>query len=141
MATHACPAVYTKFHKSVNMSSKQIRAWAKDPRAKCASFQETRDRLTKPQMFLGYKMRSLADLKSLPKNNWEEKDCIYANRVINFNTRHTGQMKRFGCTERETVALRNWGRHPPGCPMPKEGCSTRPPAGKPPKRFFRKRRR
>ena len=141
MDKHACPAVYSKFHKSVNMSSKEIKAWAKDPRAKCASFQETRDRLTKPQMFLGYKMRSLADLKSLPKNNWEEKDCIYAKRVINFNTRHQGALNIHGCTLREAVSLKNWGRSPPGCKIPEGKCSTRPPQGKPPKRFFRRKRR
>jgi hypothetical protein len=135
MKKHICPVVYSKFHKSVNMSPAQIKAWAKDPRAKCASFQETRDRLTKPQMFLGYKMRSLASLKALPKGSWDEKDCIYAKRVINFNTRHQGALNIHGCTDREIVALRNWGRHPPKCPLPKHGCSTRPPAGKAPRRF------
>ena len=139
--SHACPAVYSKFQKSVNMSSAQIKSWAKDPRAKCGSFQETRDRLTKPQMFLGHRMRSLADLKALPKSKWEEKDCIYAKRVINFNTRHEGALKIHGCTDREHASLLNWGRRIKRCPLPKAGCSTRPPAGKPPKRFHRKNRR
>ena len=139
MEKHACPAVYSKFQKSVNMTPAQIRAWAKDPRAKCASFQETRDRLTKHQMFLGYKMRSLAELKALPKNRWEEKDCIYAKRVINFNTRHEGALKQHGCTLRENVALLNWGRQVKRCPLPKGPCSTRPPQGKPPKRFYRRK--
>ncbi len=110
MSKHICPAVYSKFHKSVNMTPAQIKAWAKDPRAKCASFQETRDRLTKPQMFLGYKMRPLAALKALSKGSWEEKDCIYAKRVINFNTRHQGALNIHGCTPRALIALRNWGR-------------------------------
>jgi hypothetical protein len=132
-----CPVVYDKFHKSVNMKPAEIRAWARDPRAKCASFQETRDRLTKPQRFKGTLMRSLADLKALPKSDWEERDCTYAKRVINFNTRHQGALNIHGCTTREIVALRNWGRHPPKCPMPPEKCSTRPPPGEPPRRFAR----
>ncbi len=122
----ACPLVQKQFHQLVNMKPAEIRAWARDPRAKCASFQETRDRLTKPQKYRGVLMRSLADLKALPAGKWEDRDCVYAQRVISFNTRHLGQMKRFGCTTRETVALRNWG-HMPKCPMPPSGCSTRPP--------------
>jgi hypothetical protein len=137
MSKHICPAVYSKFHKSVNMTPAQIKAWAKDPRSKCASFQETRDRLTKPQMFLGYRMRSLADLKALSKGSWEEKDCVYAKRVINFNTRHEGALKKHGCTPRENTSLLNWGRRVKRCPLPEHGCSTRPPQGKPPKRFYR----
>lgn len=117
----SCPAVHAKFHKLVNMSSAQIRAWARDPRAKCASFEQTRKRLP-----------ALADLKA-KRGPWADADCKYANRVINFNTRHRGQMKRFGCTVRETVALRNWG-HMPKCPMPPANCSQKPPAGKAPKK-------
>ncbi len=116
-----CPVVQRTFHRLVNMSSGEIRSWAKDPRAKCASFEQTRRRLP-----------ALADLKA-KKGAWTEADCRYAQRVNSFNARHLGQMKRFGCTLRETVALRNWG-HDPKCPLPKRGCSTRPPAGKAPRR-------
>ena len=107
----ACPIDQAKFHRLVNMSPAAIRAWARDPRAKCASFPETRRRLP-----------ALADLKAKPKDQWTATDCTRAQRVISFNSRHLGQMRRFGCTVRETVALRNWG-HSPKCPLPKAGCS------------------
>ena len=119
---NACPADQAKFHKLVNMSPAAIRAWAKDPRAKCASFEQTRRRLP-----------ALANLKAKSRGAWTEADCKYARRVNSFNTRHLGQMKRFGCTLRETVALRNWG-HMPRCPMPTQGCSARPPKGPAPRR-------
>lgn len=109
----ACPTTQHTFHRLVNMSPAAIRAWAKDPRAKCASFPATRRRLP-----------ALADLKAKDLTHWTETDCTRAQRVISFNSRHLGQMKRFGCTLRETVALRNWG-HMPKCPMPKEGCTSR----------------
>lgn len=117
----ACPAIQKTFHRLVNMSPGEIRRWARDPRAKCASFESTRRRLPK-----------LAALKA-KRGEWSSEDCKYAQRVNNFNTRHLGQMKRFGCTMRETVALRNWG-HMPRCPMPPQGCSTRAPKGPAPKR-------
>lgn len=118
----ACPTDQAKFHRLVNMSPAAIRAWARDPRAKCASFEQTRKRLP-----------ALADLKAKPHDRWSEADCKYARRVNSFNTRHIGQMKRFGCTLRETVALRNWG-HMPKCPMPTAGCSERPPKGPAPRK-------
>ena len=121
-----CPADYATFHRLVNMSSREIRSWAKDPRAKCASFPETVQRLTHRQKWKGMTLPSLVELKEKRKDSWSETDCKYARRVNSFNTRHLGQMKRFGCTLRETVALRNWG-HMPKCPMPPKGCSTRPP--------------
>lgn len=117
-----CPVDASVFRRLVNMSPRDIRAWAKDPRAKCASFQQTRNRLP-----------ALAKLREKAPGSWTEADCKYARRVNSFNTRHLGQMKRFGCTLRETVALRNWG-HMPKCPMPTAGCSTRPPPGKAPKK-------
>lgn len=108
----ACPTVQRDFHRLVNMGAAEIRSWAKDPRAKCASFPETRARLP-----------MLASLKA-KKGAWTQRDCQYAQRVISFNSRHIGQMARFGCTVRETVALRNWG-HMPKCPMPPKGCTPR----------------
>jgi hypothetical protein len=111
----ACPVIQNRFHQLVNMTAGEIRSWARDSRAKCASFPETRARLP-----------MLANLKAKSRDRWDSGDCQYAQRVISFNSRHIGQMKRFGCTMRETVALRNWG-HMPKCPMPPKGCSTRPP--------------
>lgn len=110
----SCADVRKLFHKLVNMTPGKILAWKKDPRSKCASFEATRRRLP-----------HLAKLKA-KKGEWDGADCNYARRVNSFNTRHLGQMKRFGCTVRETVALRNWG-HMPKCPMPPKGCSKRPP--------------
>lgn len=100
-----CPAIRAKFHKLVNMTPREILAWYKDPRSRLASFPETRRRLPK-----------LAALKA-KKGEWSSTDCTYGQRVNSFNARHRGQMKRFGCTVGETVALRNWG-HDPGCPLP-----------------------
>ena len=119
---HPCPADLKTFRKLVNMSPESIRSWAKDPRARCASFGQTRKRLP-----------ALANLREKSPESWTESDCQYAKRVNSFNTRHLGQMRQFGCTLRQTVALMNWG-HKPKCPMPKEGCSTRPPPGKAPRK-------
>ena len=119
---HPCPADLKVFRKLVNMSPKEIRSWARDPRARCASFPSTRARLP-----------ALAALREKAPGGWTEKDCAYARRVNNFNTRHLGQMKRFGCTLRETVALRNWG-HMPKCPMPPMDCKQRDPKGQKPKK-------
>lgn len=110
MITTSCPAIQRKFHKLVNMTPAEIRSWSKDSRSKCASFPETRRRLP-----------ALAKLKAKNRSSWTETDCKYGQRVVSFNSRHLGQMKRFGCTVRETVALRNWG-HMPRCPMPPKGC-------------------
>lgn len=114
--TSACPVVQKKFHKSVNMSPASIRAWARDPRAKCASFASTRSRLPK-----------LAKLKAKSRNSWTAADCAYANRVINFNSRMQGNVKAHGCKVRNVTSLLNWGRKAPGCAMPPKGCSTRAP--------------
>lgn len=108
----ACSLVQKKFHRLVNMSPRDILAWSKDPRAKCASYPETRARLP-----------ALARLKG-KTGEWSAADCKYAQRVVSFNSRHIGQMKRFGCTDRETVALMNWA-HRPNCPMPSKTCKPR----------------
>jgi hypothetical protein len=116
----SCPIVRREFNRLVNMTPRQIREWSKDPRAKCASFEQTRRRLP-----------ALAKLKE-KRGAWTESDCRYAKRVVSFNARHLGQMNRFGCTLRETVALRNWG-HNPRCKLPK-ACPPRKPAGKAPRK-------
>jgi hypothetical protein len=108
----ACPTVQRDFHRLVNMAPAEIRAWARDPRALCASFPETRARLP-----------MLAALKA-KKGEWTQKDCQYGLRVISFNSRHLGQMKRFGCTVRASRALKNWG-HDAGCPETNAPCKPR----------------
>jgi hypothetical protein len=122
MARGACPVVQRKFQKSVNMTPSAIRAWARDPRAKCASFESTRKRLP-----------ALAKLKA-KKGAWTEADCKYAQRVVNFNTRMQGNVNTHGCKVRNVTSLLNWGRKPPKCSMPPKGCSTRKPRTAKPKR-------
>ena len=119
----ACPVTQNRFHESVNMTAREIRSWAKDPRAKCASFESTRKRLP-----------ALADLKAKSRDRWTAADCQYAERVINFNTRMQGNVDVHGCGIRNVTSLLNWGRRPPGCKLPPKGCSTRPPRTAPPKK-------
>jgi hypothetical protein len=88
------------------MSPARIRAWAKDPRAKLASFAATRRRLP-----------ALAALKAKHPRRWTARDCAFAARVVNFNSRMDGMRKQHGCTLKINVALRNWGRAV--CPAPK----------------------
>lgn len=99
----------TNFHKLVNMRPAEIRRWAKDPRAKCASFPATLKRLP-----------ALADLKEKPVDQWTAKDRAFAARVVNFNTRMDGMRKKYGNTDKINVSLRNWGRAvgapPKACP-------------------------
>lgn len=97
-----CPT----FKKSVNMSPAVIRAWAKDPRAKLASFASTRARLPR-----------LAELKAKPCSKWTAADEKLAARVISFNARMSGVVKKHGCTKKAVVSLRNWGRSVK-CPLP-----------------------
>ena len=111
----SCPAIRKKFNRSVNMSAASIRKWMKDPRAKCASFESTRRRLP-----------ALAKLKA-KKTGWTQKDCKYAQRVINFNTRMQGNVDTHGCRVRNVTSLLNWGRKPPGCAPPPKDCLRRPP--------------
>ena len=97
-----------KFRRSVNMTPAEIRAWAKDPRAKLFSLPNTRARLP-----------ALARLRAKPVSQWTEKDCAFAARVVNFNARMSGAMKRDGCTPGYAVSLRNWGRAPRSCKPPR----------------------
>jgi len=102
--------VQRQFFKLVNMSPKAIRAWAKDGRSKCASFASTRARLPK-----------LAALKSKPRSRWTAADFTYAARVVSFNSRMKGVVKKHGCTTRAVTSLLNWG-HKAACPMPPKTC-------------------
>lgn len=102
----ACPV--TTFRKLVNMSPAAIRGWARDPRAKLASFASTRRRLPR-----------LAELKGKPPARWTAADCKLAARAVSFNSRMAGVVKKFGCTKKAVIALRNWGRRV-ACPLPKK---------------------
>ena len=102
----ACPVLQREFNRSVNMTAAQILAWSKDPRAKEASFTATLRRLP-----------HLAKLKA-KKSAWNGGDCRYAQRVVNFNTRMSGMVKKWGCKRKAVISLRNWGRQPPKCAVP-----------------------
>jgi hypothetical protein len=106
---NACPHAKT-FRRSVNMTPAQIRAWVKDPRAREASWRSTRARLP-----------ALAALRAKPADRWSDRDCRFAARVVNFNARMSGMVKKWGCTRKAVISLRNWGRQPPGCPVPPPG--------------------
>lgn len=102
-----CSETRRAFHGSVNMSARQILAWARDPRAKCYSFEATRRRLP-----------ALAALKA-KRGEWSESDCAYARRVLAFNRRMEGGLRRDGCTDGYVISLRNWGRQPEACELRK----------------------
>jgi hypothetical protein len=108
---NACPRdTIATFKRLTNMSPAQIRAWAKNPAAKRASFEATRRRL--PALAaLTEKIRRGADLSA--------RDCAFAQRVNNFNTRMGGMRRQWGCTDKIVISLRNWGHQSPGCPMPR----------------------
>jgi len=93
-----------KFKASVNMSPAAIRRWAKDPRAKEASFPATRRRLP-----------ALATLRAKPCSQWTRKDEAFARRVVSFNSRMEGVVRVHGCSRKAVVALKNWGRSLPRC--------------------------
>jgi len=96
--------LFNTFHESVNMTPSEIRAWARDPRSKRYSFEATRRRLP-----------ALADLAEKPIEEWTQGDAKRARRVISFNARMAGALKRDGCKQGYAVSLRNWGRRPEGC--------------------------
>ena len=105
-----CPRdTIVTFKRLTNMTPAQIRAWAKQPASRRASFAATRRRLP-----------ALADLAAKVRAGkpLSAKDCAYAHRVNSFNTRMSGMRRKWGCTQKLVVALRNWGHHPKGCPVP-----------------------
>ena len=97
-----CPAS-RRFAELVNMTPVEIRAWARDPRSREYSLPATRARLPK-----------LAQLRAKPVAAWSSRDCAFAARVVSFNARMIGAMRRDGCTRGYAVSLRNWG-HAPRC--------------------------
>lgn len=98
-----CPYA-PRFRELANMSPAEIRAWAKDPRSREYSFASTRARLP-----------ALAALRAKPSSQWTAGDCAFAKRVVSFNARMSGALRRDGCTRGYAVSLRNWGHAPKGC--------------------------
>lgn len=99
--------ICTDFKRSVNMSPGAIKSWAKDPRAREASFEATRRRLPR-----------LAELKRKKCSRWTAKDEALAKRVLSFNARMQGVVNQHGCTRKAVISLRNWGRQPAKCAVP-----------------------
>lgn len=103
-----CRIVQNRFRELITMRPSEIRAWAKDPRSKWASFDDTRRRLP-----------MLAKLVAKSDRAWNSDDCTYAVRVNSFNARMQGMVDKWGCTTKAVISLRNWGRQPPRCGIPK----------------------
>lgn len=99
----SCPYA-SRFRELVNMTPEQIRAWHKDPRSRRYSWQPTRDRLP-----------ALAALRAKDPSRWTAQDCAFAKRVVSFNSRMAGALRRDGCTAGYAISLRNWGHAPKGC--------------------------
>lgn len=102
-----CPHA-KRFRELVNMTPAQIRAWAKDPRSKRYSFEATRRRLP-----------ALAKLRAKDPSRWTAADCAFAARVVSFNARMSGALRRGGCRPGYAISLRNWGHAPRTCPAPR----------------------
>lgn len=98
-----CPHAQ-RFRELVNMTPAQIRAWAKNPKAKRYSLAATRARLP-----------ALAKLRAKPLAQWTARDCAFAARVVSFNSRMRGALARDGCTPGYAISLRNWGHAPKRC--------------------------
>lgn len=96
--------VVRAFRASVNMSPAEILAWSRDPRSKRYSFSATRRRLPR-----------IAELLTKPESEWTAADVALAKRVVSFNARMSGAMRRDGCRQGYAVSLRNWGQAPRGC--------------------------
>lgn len=100
-----CPSA-KRFRELVNMTPAEIRRWARDPRSKSFSWESTRRRLP-----------ALAALRAKPVGRWTASDCAFAARVVSFNARMRGALRRDGCTQGYAVSLRNWGHAPRKCPV------------------------
>jgi len=98
-----CPSA-KRFRELVNMSPAEIHRWAEDPRSRQFSYPETRARLP-----------ALAALRAKSPERWTARDCAFARRVVSFNARMTGALRRDGCTQGYAVSLRNWGHAPKRC--------------------------
>lgn len=109
----SCPVVAREFKRGVNMRPEQIRAWAKSPESRRASYESTRRRLP-----------ALATLRAKSPATWTPADCAFAARVNAFNQRMGGMVQKWGPTPKACIALANWGRIAPGC-RPQLGVRTR----------------
>jgi hypothetical protein len=116
------PALVRAFRKAANMSAAQIRAWAKNPTAKCASLPK-RAKTGKSAIA---ELEQVARMKSAPPSTWSAADWTKARDLVNFVGRHAAK-KAPGdpCATKRVIALRNWAHQPKGCAVP-TSCSRRP---------------
>lgn len=93
--------IRTDFLRLVNMRPDAIRAWSRDPRARCYSQLATLHRLPKLAA-----LRRRASHAGFQPTAAEER---YMRKVVGFIKRHKAQVHTQGCTEGRAIALRNWG--------------------------------
>jgi hypothetical protein len=110
-----CPAV-AELRQVLNMSPMQIRAWQKR-RARCRTRPRANGRTAVAEL------STLAAL--LERGARTESDCKKAKDAVAFVKRHEkGRRKQQNpCSRNRVIALRDWGFHPEGCPVPK-GCKS-----------------
>lgn len=107
-------ALVRAFKEAANMTPSQIRAWAKDPRAKRASL--PRRKATGKSAIV--ELFQVARMKSIPTSAWTPSDWKKARDLVNFVNRHRAQMGT-ACQPTRIIALRNWAHQPPRCGIPK----------------------
>lgn len=109
------PALVKAFRKAANMTPEQIRAWAKNPTAKCASLPK-RSKTGKSAIT---ELAQVARMKTSSPSSWSTSDWRKARDLVAFVGRHAAK-KAPGdrCATKRVVALRNWAHQPAGCPVP-----------------------
>lgn len=101
------------FRRAVNMTPAQLRAWARDPRAKRASL----PRRSKTGKSAIVELHQVARMVESSSSSWTRSDWVKARDLVNFVKRHTAQMGG-ACQPTRIIALRNWGHQPPRCKVP-----------------------
>lgn len=109
------PALVKAFRKAANMTPKQIKAWAKNPTAKCASLPK-RSKTGKSAIT---ELAQVARMKTSNPASWSARDWQKARDLVAFVGRHAAK-KAPGdrCATKRVVALRNWAHQPTGCAVP-----------------------
>jgi len=101
------------FRRAVNMTPTQIRAWARDPRARLASL----PRRAKTGKSAIAELTQVARMVESRSTAWTPADWTKARDLVAFVKRHTAQMGT-ACQPRRIIALRNWAHQPPRCKVP-----------------------
>lgn len=86
--------LHRDFLRAANMTPAQIRAWATDPRARCASL----PRRAKTGRSAVAELDMVARMKTKPFERWTPAEVTKARDLVAFVKRHTKQMGRdVGC--------------------------------------------